>query len=213
MRTQMQETTTRSSAPALLLGILIGIAMFALFVRYATQGPWEKIATVLTRRPLSIDTSQPAVVNKIQRMDRLETVKYSLDKVVEGDRENSVLPNFLAGDKLLMVVHGEVIAGVDLSQLKPSDVQVAGKSVTVKLPPAQIFVTALDNSKTRVYSRDTGLLVTPDPNLESQVRTSAQQQIQQAALADGILAAAQRNADSTIAGLLRGLGFQHVTVQ
>ncbi len=213
MRTQMQEKSAKSSAPALLLGILIGIAGFALFVRHATQGPWEHIATVLTRRPLSIDTSQPAVVQKIQRMDRLETVKYSLDKVVEGGRENAVLPNFLAGDKLLMVVHGEVIAGVDLSQLKPADVHVAGQSVTVKLPPAQIFVASLDNSKTRVYSRDTGLLVTPDPNLESQVRASAQQQIQQAALADGILATAQRNADATVSGLLHGLGFQNVAVQ
>ena len=52
---------------------------------------------------------------------------------------------------------------------------------------AQIFVTALDNSKTRVYSRTTGLLVPEDPDLESEVRAKAQEQIQQAALADGIL--------------------------
>jgi hypothetical protein len=96
--------------------------------------------------------------------------------------------------------------------LKASDVQIEGRSIHVHLPPAQIFVTALDNSKTRVYSRTTGLLVPEDPNLESQVRAEAQQQIQQAALADGILATANKNASATVTSMLLGLGFQQVTV-
>ena len=33
------------------------------------------------------------------------------------------LPDALAGDKLLMIVHGQTIAGIDLSQLKPDSVE------------------------------------------------------------------------------------------
>jgi hypothetical protein len=73
------------------------------------------------------------------------------------------LPNFLVGDKLLLVARGEVIAGVDLSQLKPSDVSVHGDAVAVRLPQPQILTTRIDNDKTRVYSRITGLLVAKIP--------------------------------------------------
>ena len=106
-----------------------------------------------------------------------------------------------------------MIAGIDLSQLTARDVQIQGRDIQVHLPPAQIFVTSLDNAKTRVYSRATGLLVPQDPNLESEVRASAQQQIQQAALADGILTTAAGNARATVRSMLQGLGFAQVTVQ
>jgi hypothetical protein len=75
------------------------------------------------------------------------------------------------------------------------------------LPAAQVFSTRLDSAKTRVYSRQTGLLVPTDPNLETQVRQEAERELQEAALADGILRTAQQNAASTITSLLQGLGF------
>ncbi|MGC1781123.1 MAG: DUF4230 domain-containing protein [Acidobacteriaceae bacterium] len=208
----MYRERQRSRFPALLLGLLLGLIAFAVFAHEAKTGVWNRVADIATGRSLAIDTSLPAVVNKIQRLQRLETVTYSLDKIVEGERQSPVLPDFLVGDKLLLVVHGLVIAGIDLSQLKPGDVQIQGRSIQVHLPPAQIFVTSLDNTKTRVYSRTTGLLVPEDPNLESEVRAKAQEQIQQAALADGILATAGKNASATITSMLLGLGFQQVTV-
>ncbi|HMJ21491.1 MAG TPA: DUF4230 domain-containing protein, partial [Terriglobales bacterium] len=67
-----------------------------------------------------------------------------------------------------------------------------------------------DGAKTRVYSRQTGLLVPTDPNLETRVRQEAERQMQEAALADGILRTAQQNAVSTITGLLQGLGFEKI---
>jgi len=201
----------KSRFPAVLLGIVLGVIAFAVFARQAKTGVWDRLAAIATGRSLIIDNSS-TVVNKIQRLRRLETVSFSLDKIVEGERQSEVLPNFLVGDKLLMVVHGEVIAGIDLSQLKPSDVHIDGGDIQVHLPPSQIFVTTLDNTKTRVYSRTTGLLVPEDPNLESEVRAKAQQQLQQAAIADGILKTAANNASATVKSMLMGLGYENVTV-
>jgi hypothetical protein len=202
----------RSCFPALLAGVLIGVVAFVVFTHKAKTGMWDRLAAIVTGRGLIIDTSLPTVVNKIQRLQRLETVSYSLDKIVEGERQSPVLPDFLVGDKLLLVVQGTVVAGIDLSQLKPSDVHIDGRSIQVHLPASQIFVTSLDNTKTRVYSRTTGLLVPEDPNLESEVRAKAQEQIQQAALADGILATAGKNARATVTSMLLGLGFENVAV-
>jgi hypothetical protein len=106
-----------------------------------------------------------------------------------------------------------VIAGVDLGQLKTGDVRVKGDAVQVRLPAAQVLTTRIDNGRTRTYSRTTGLLVSADLNLESQVRLAAEQQITQAALSDGILDKAQQNARTSVAALLSGLGFHTVDVQ
>jgi Protein of unknown function (DUF4230) len=204
----------RSRAPAIVLALLLGsiggAAALLFFVRQATVGEWNDVATRLTGRPLRIDTSQPTVVARIQRLQRLETVSYTMDKVVEGDREGRILPEFLTGDKLLLIAHGYAIAGVDLGQLRPGDLVITGHAVRLRLPEAQIFTVALDNEKTRVYSRETGLLVPVDPNLESEVRAKAEQDLRQSALTAGILKTAHDNTCTTLKSLLLGLGFVQV---
>ena len=183
------------------------------FTRVAQAGLWDRVASFVTGRPARFDVSSPTVVEKIRQLNRLETVEYSLDKIVEGERQSAYLPNFLAGDKLLLVAHGEVIAGIDLGQFKAGDVVVKGDAVHLQLPAAQILTTRIDNGRTRVYSRTTGLLVASDPNLESEVRQTAEQQIAQAALDDGILEKARQNARTSVTALLYGLGFRTVDVE
>jgi hypothetical protein len=196
---------------ALLAGILLGVAGVALLSRQSESSLWSRMVGGLLGRSTRVDVSQPTVVNKIQQLQRLETVVYTMDKVVSGEKGSAILPDFLAGDKLLMIVHGEVVAGVDFSGLKSGDVSVNEKQVRLRLPAPQVFTTRLDNARTRVYSRQTGLLVPVDPNLESEVRQEAERQLQQAALTDGVLKTAQQNAQSTLRSLLQGLGF--VTVE
>jgi Protein of unknown function (DUF4230) len=199
---------------AFLLALVLGAAAMGVFLRQATTGILARAASAITGRPTSFDTSVPAVVQKIQRLNRLETVVYSLDTVVEGSKSSPILPDLLAGDRILLVVHGQSIAGIDLSQLKPEDVRITdrngARSIHVTLPASQLFVTTLDNQRTRVYARSTGLLVPVDQNLESDTRDRAQQQLQQTALADGILDTARKNARATVTTLLYSLGFQNV---
>ena len=170
----------------------------------------------LTGRQLAVTDQAPAVIASIQRLQRLETVNYSMDKIVEGAKENTFLPDFLAGDRLLLVVHGQVIAGVDLGKLKPQDVTIDEsakvRTVHVKMPEPEIFVATLDNAGTHVYSRATGLLVPEDSNLESETRQKAIEQVKQAALDGGILNKARDNARGTLTTLLQGLGFQQITI-
>jgi len=210
----------RSRAPAaiavsivigLLLGVLgLGSIGWLMLSRNSGRALLSHLFSAVTGRTVSIDVSQPTVVDRIQRLQRLETVVYTVDKLVSGAKENPLLPDFLAGDRLLMMVHGEVVAGIDFSSLKTNDVTVDGKQVHLHLPAAQVFSTRLDSAKTRVYSRQTGLLVSTDPDLETQVRQEAERQMQQAALADGILRTAQQNAAATITSLLQGLGFEKI---
>jgi hypothetical protein len=160
-----------------------------------------------------INVDQPTVVRQIQQLQRLETVSYTMDKIISGEHANAYLPKFLAGDRLLLVVHGEVVGGIDLAVLQPSDVLIQGQKVSIHLPAAEVFSTRIDNARTKVYSRDTGLFTSPDPNLESEVREVAERQLQQAALQDGILKTAGDNARNTISSILQGFGFHEVDIR
>lgn len=198
------------------LGIFVGafsaIVVIGIAVWSATGVGLLRLMGLSGRGGTIISVSQPTVVRQIQQLQRLETVNFTMDKIISGERDNPYLPKFLAGDRLLLVVHGEVIGGIDLAKVQPRDVAVSGRAISLHIPQAEIFSTRIDNAKTRVYSRDTGLFSSPDPNLESEVREAAEQQLQQAALQDGVLKTAEQNAQSTLASMLKGLGFEQVVI-
>lgn len=194
------------------LGIFIAGFFTALVVLFGLSHPASSGFARWLQRTLNLEMDQPAIVQRIQRLQRLESVKYTLEKVVTGEKQSRFLPQSLAGERLLMIVRGEVFAGVDLGKLQSSDVHVNGKQVRITLPHAEIFSTRLDNNQTRVYSRETGLLVPADPNLESEVRAEAERQLLQGALTDGILNNAAANARATVTTLVQALGFNDVEV-
>ena len=141
----------RGSGPifGVVLALALGAVALGFFVHHARSGFAGKLAAMITGRPLNI-VSAPEVVEKIQRLSRLETVVYSLDTVVESDESNPILPDALAGDRLLMIVHGQSIAGIDLSSLKPDSVEITeggdGRSIRLTLPPSQIFLTTINEA-------------------------------------------------------------------
>jgi Protein of unknown function (DUF4230) len=201
--------------PAVILsivaGMLAGIAILTLFLHTAKVGVWDHLASLLSDRTTRIDTAQPTVVIQIRRLARLESVAFTMDKMVSGDREGRVLPPVLTGDRILLEVHGEAVAGVDFNRLAPSGVQVSDRNVRVHLPAPEIFTVALDDTRTHVYQRQTGLLVPVDPSLEGEVRAQAVENLRQSALTAGILHTASQNACATVTKLLLGLGFSQVT--
>ena len=175
------------------IGVILWLAMF---------GPGARL-----------DLSRPVVVQNIQRLQRLETVVYSVEKIVTGTQDSAYFPRALAGDRILLIVYGEVTAGIDLGKLDTSSIAVRDRSISLQVPPAEIFSTRIDNAKTQVYSRETGLFVRPDPNLETIARRAAEQQVHQAAVDSGILKTAADNGRMTLQKLLEGLGFESVVIR
>jgi hypothetical protein len=195
------------------LGAILAVVLIAALVWLSTGLGLLHLIGILRGGATQINVDQPTVVRQIQQLQRLETVSYTMDKIISGEHANAYLPKFLAGDRLLLVVHGEVVGGINLAALRPGDVLVQGQKVSIHLPDAEVFSTRVDNARTKVYSRDTGLFSSPDPNLESEVREEAERQLQRAALQDGILKTAADNARSTISGMLKGFGFHEVDIR
>jgi hypothetical protein len=150
------------------------------------------------------------VVHEVRALARLETMQYTVEKVITAETGQGPF-GFLFGDRLLLVAHGTIIAGVDLDRVGGDDVRIdeLGR-VHLDLPNAEIFITALDNDKTYVFDREVGLLRKGDVQLESAARLAAEQEMERAAIEDGILEQAQLNAEAYLYRLLRSLGFADV---
>lgn len=168
----------------------------------------------LAAAPTAISVDRPAVIRQIQALNRLEATTYLTEQVITAEQGGNAFYNFFRGDKLLLVASGEVIAGFDLTRLRPEDVQVSpdGQTTTVNLPPAQVLISRLDNEKTRVYSRDTGIFTAGNPGLESEARRVAEQRIVQAACDGGILKRAVEDGQRNIENLVKALGTKNVVV-
>jgi len=153
-----------------------------------------------------------SIVREVQSLARLETIQYSVEKVITAELNQGTFGT-LFGDRLLFVAHGYVIAGIDLSKLTEDDIRMSGESLVLKLPPAEVFVATLDNENSYVYDRDTGLLRRADTQLESAARRAAEAEILRTATEDGILEQAQKNAETYLLSLLNSLGFSRVVFE
>lgn len=158
----------------------------------------------------------PTVVLAVRDLSRLESASYHVEKVVElTDPQTKLFGLVEAKDAILLVAVGDVVAGVDLSKLSDADVQAddVAHSVRVTLPAAEVFSASLDEAQTHVYERRTDVLASRNETLEGLARTEAEKQMRQAAIDEGILARAKTNAERTVRGLLRSLGFTIVDVR
>jgi hypothetical protein len=211
---------TKAPLWILVVGVLaiLAAAVYALVI--AAQSSLHEVTSLTDRSATAIaHLTQPTptfypdpvtVIYSVRSLARLETIQYSVEKIITAESGQGPL-GFLFGDKLLLVAHGTVIAGVDLGRMTNGDVWVQeGGIVHIRLPAPEIFTATLDNSKTYIYDRNTGPLAPSQSTLETQARQEAEKDIRDAALSDGILAIAGQNAEAYLERFLLSLGFRKV---
>ncbi len=143
------------------------------------------------------------VVQQVQTLSQLVTVKYVMEKVVVLEDVK-----WYGENRVLIVAHGVVKAGIDLQRLTPSDVTIFGKTILLRLPSPQITDAYLDDSQTRVIDRTTGLLRAFDKDLEQTARQNAVDDIRRAARTAGILKDADDRAREQLTNFLHQKGFE-----
>ena len=188
---------------------LLGIAAIVAATLYVTHFG-------LTLHPFapSVQTKndiRPAVLHAIQNADQLVTAERQVDQEITKSA-SSRLPG--STESLTYMAIYDVKAGVDLSQIKESDITVDGDTVRIVLPPPYIVSQALDAQKSHVVSRSTGptsFIGGPSKDLLDTVLREAEKRANTETLADGtLLKAAQENAASDLTRLLNDAGIKNV---
>jgi hypothetical protein len=153
-----------------------------------------------------------AVVDQIRALNRWETSSYTVEQIIDNGTSGNVFQQFLFGDRILLIAHGSVTGGFDLANLSSNSIHITGKNIAISMPAPEILSTSLDESQTRVYDRQKGLLVPDNDNLESQARISAVNKIRESACTEGILNTSSDNAKKQLTTMLQALGFENITI-
>ncbi len=195
----------------LIVVAIAGIWLYTLARRQANSLSLGEKATLLPQPQFTptIYPSSATVIEGVQSLSRLETASYHIEKVITAESGQGPL-GFLFGDKLLLIAYGEVIAGVDLSNIGPGDLRVTPDGTCyVRMPPVEVFVATLNNQRTYVYDRRTGV-AGMNAQLESAARQEAERLILQAAIEDGLETKAEENARNFLRSFMLSLGLEHV---
>lgn len=155
------------------------------------------------------------IVQRIKGMQELTTTVQTMETIVPTSADRKLGDISLATTRLLYIARGEIRAGVDLSELKATDIKVNNNQIEINLPPAKILDSKIDVNHSRVYDYDRGFL-NLGPDVAPQLQTLAQRktltEIVKTACNEGILNAANIKAESTIAQLLTNTNFQQVKI-
>lgn len=166
----------------------------------------------LNRRPSRPELDPPAVLTQVQRLNQLATVNYIIQKVV-GLREQK---QPVGEESILLIIQASVQAGIDLAGLRSDDAIVRSDgTVVLRLPPAKILNVSVDEKNTKVWDREKTWWTPWVPyslDLEQRARLAGLETVRQAALDMGILLQAQRNAETSIRGLLGLAGVKSVLI-
>jgi len=174
------------------------------------------------RNPFATHTtvqSQPPLLKSITSLSRYEAASGTFQVVIDLSKQVSFVPSFIAGSQTLFIGAGTVIAFVDFTSLKGSAIRVsAGRSVTIRLPDAQLEPAVLAVNQSYVFAEQQGVVnriatfFSGNPNSQQAVYIAAEQRINKAAKTSPLRADAERNTTAMLDGMLTSLGYVHITV-
>ncbi len=188
--------------------VVLGLALGVGLARYGASLPI--VGPLLGEKPPRTTTG-PVVVEGIQELDQLATVRWTESVPVTKETGGDILDRLFSGEQVIVIATGNVEAGVDLGDIHKDDVSVNGDSVTIDLPKPEILSASLDEEMTRVYDRDLSPLnIRPDDQLVEEARLQAIQKIKGVARENEILDTAQQNAEVSIRAFVTTLGLDEV---
>jgi hypothetical protein len=190
----------------LYLGIGLALAAFAFFT-------FDKTVNQANRPEPTPIPLTPGIVREALPLNNWETKIMVIDQLIEGKTEGNFIQNLLFKDNLLLQSRGEVIAGINMNELRDEDIIIQGMTVTITLPPTRILSKRIDNKNTYVYQRETGLLTRGKEDLETRARQQAEAQLVPAACEQKILQEAALQSEENVRELLLMLGFEKVNVK
>ena len=203
----------RLFGPLLLVAVVVAL-LLALPLLIPSLNPFDEE---------TVDRSQPVLMKSLENLSEYRAASANMQVVVDVERDTDLIPAFIKGERTLFVAAGSVDAAVDFRRLGKGAVKVSEdrRAVTVTLPPAYLTEPRLDTTRSRIYDRDRGVLdriedaVSDDGGADQQaVYALAETKLREAAAADpAVLHTAERNTRSMLEGLLRGLGFEQVTIR
>ena len=162
--------------------------------------------------------NSPVTIESIRDMNRYVAAEGEFQVIVDIQQSRDNIPEFLYGERTVLVAVGRVDASVDSSQIADDDLEVSGTSVRLTLPPPSLSTPALDTERSYVLAHEAGVAnriadVFGGRQVDQMALFhQAEQQITGAAEQSDLSARAQTNTTKMLTTLFNRLGYDRVTI-
>lgn len=187
--------------------IIISAIVVVVIVPKLIDNPINKVEQIVTPGPTEITPDKTVLIKEVQQLARLETASLDLIQAFPATRDNERFGGIF-GEELIFIANGKAIAGVDLRNMEEEDFQIVdNQTIKINLSKAKVFNVIIDNNTSYIACRSKGFLATADPQLETEVRITAQNKFEETVLKSDLLNEANKNAQNTIKGLAQKIGY------
>jgi hypothetical protein len=163
---------------------------------------WRSCKDTLLGKPQeTVQVTHSTVLTKIEGLGRMELVRYNFKDVVEYNKEIS---RWLPNAKSVLIVAGEAVGCIDMSQITRQDVQFTNDStITIRLPEPEICYFKVDHEKSKVFALENTYF--QDATLVDDAYKFAEKNVRQSAISAGILEQTAQNANKILKPMLEGM--------
>lgn len=195
------KSTSKLYAIILLLCLLMILMVFNLFK--PGQGGFFSAKTTITNN---------LILEDVKKLGRLELVRLDIRDIVETVKDNQIMPD----EKVLLVVYGEVTAGIDFEKLSENDIKLHEEKIVIYLPQPEVFSVKVDHEKSHVYDTKMGFLSTGgiiSAELIDEAYKSAESSMAERAKEMNYQSISRENAIKLLTPLIEKIGGKKVTFQ
>jgi hypothetical protein len=199
--------------------LLVVLALAVLAIVLWVVAPRSPMANPFADR--TVDRSPPALLQAISDLSVYKAATGDFQTIVDIEKDSPLLPPALKGERTVFVAVGNVDAEVDFSTIDKDAIKVSddGHSATITLPRPTLGPAHLDTARSHVASRERGLLdrigsaLGDNPDADRELYLAAEARIAEAATQSDLVDRAETNTRAMLTGMLKGLGYDQVTVK
>lgn len=162
-----------------------------------------------TPTPTPTITPTPSPTPKVvdwHELGYLTSIEFTTTTVIKLDKVRDWWPD----DTILLLAVGEIQAGIDMTQIKDTNIRIEGNKVKMVLPRATVTGVELIPSETQIIEKR-GLF--PSDGLEIEALDQARTQLKDWAVTQGnLMDLAEKFAKLQLENFLRQLGFEDVQI-
>jgi len=141
------------------------------------------------------------VLTSIESLGKMELVRYNFKDVVEYNKEIS---QWLPNSKSVLIIAGEAVGCIDMSQITRQDVEFTNDStISIKLPEPEICYFKVDHNKSKVFAMENTYF--QDAALVDEGYKYAEKNVRNSAISSGILEQTAENANKILKPMLEGI--------
>lgn len=168
----------------------------------------------------TVDRTGPAVLQSLSDLSDYHGSTGDFSVTVDLEKDVKYVPSAIMGEHAMYEAIGTVDGVVDLSRIDPRGVVVSeDRVVTVIVPPAELSDVTLDVDRSKVVSRNRGIvnrigsIISDSPTSEKDLQVAGRKKLAAAAAESELLARAEQNTKAMLTNLLRTAGAERVVVE